>query len=376
MRTIISLTLLSAVIIFASCTPKLAPGASSTAQGGLFDRKGKSKKSKPEREPLQFVTDTTTECAIETDGDDSLSQLADLVTNRPAVEVEAPTVEPTTVEEPDTLAAPPTHDFESAETEHIKISRYNPFGDNSRFTVNLEESGGVYPYRGKFLSGYGYRGRSMHSGVDLKGIPRDTIRSVFDGTVRLAKPYSGYGNVVVVRHDNGLETVYSHNVRNLVRVGDKVKAGEAVALIGRTGRATTEHCHFELRVQGVTLNPSLMLDYNNMTLRSGKLVITKKGGSISGSFRESTSDATAETEIPTPKRDSGAATTATAASGSATAVAGTDAAPSKPTYHTVVRGDTLSGIAKRYGTTVTKLCQLNGIKTTSILSLKQRIKLQ
>lgn len=374
MRTIISLTLLSAVIIFASCTPKLAPGASSTAQGGLFDRKGKSKKSKPEREPLQFVTDTTTERAADTD--DSLSQLADLVTNRPPVEIEAPTVAPVTIEEPDTLAAPPIHDFEPAETEHIKISRYNPFGDNNRFTVNLEESGGVYPYRGKFLSGYGYRGRSMHSGVDLKGIPRDTIRSVFDGTVRLAKPYSGYGNVVVVRHDNGLETVYSHNVRNLVRVGDKVKAGEAVALIGRTGRATTEHCHFELRVQGVTLNPSLMLDYNNMTLRSGKLVITKKGGSISGSFREAKSDATAETEIPTPKRDSGAATTATASSGTASAEATTDSAPSKPAYHTVVRGDTLSGIARRYGTTVTKLCQLNGIKTTSILSLKQKIKLQ
>lgn len=369
MRTIISLTLLSVVIIFASCTSKLAPGASSTARGGLFDRQSKSTKIKTEREPLQFVTDTNTERAADTDG--SLSQLADLVTNRPAVELEAPTVTPTPIEEPETLAAPPAHDFEPAETEHVKTSRYNPFGDNNRFTVNLEESGGVYPYRGKFLSGYGYRGRSMHSGVDLKGIPRDTIRSVFDGTVRLAKPYSSYGNVVVVRHDNGLETVYSHNVRNLVRVGDKVKAGEAVALIGRTGRATTEHCHFELRVQGVTLNPSLMLDYNNMTLRSGTLVITKKDGSISGSFRESTSDATAEAEISTPKRDSGSATTATASSRTA---ATTYSAPSK--YHTVVSGDTLSGIAKQHGTTVTKLCQLNGIKATSILSLKQKIKLQ
>jgi len=90
--------------------------------------------------------------------------------------------------------------------------------------------------------------------------------SAFDGIVRLAKPYYAYGNVIVVRHYNGLETVYSHNSKNLVKPGDYVKAGQPIALTGRTGRATTEHLHFEVRVNGQHFNPNLVFDLQERKL--------------------------------------------------------------------------------------------------------------
>lgn len=94
----------------------------------------------------------------------------------------------------------------------------------------------------KVISAYGTRGG--HSGADIKTCAKDTIRAAFDGVVRMSKPYYAYGNLVVVRHANGLETIYSHNFKNLVQSGDTVKAGQPIGLTGRTGRATTEACAF------------------------------------------------------------------------------------------------------------------------------------
>lgn len=105
----------------------------------------------------------------------------------------------------------------------------------------------------------------MHTGVDIKAVPNDTIRAAFSGVVRMSKPYSGYGNIIVIRHYNGMETAYAHNSRNLVTVNDVVKAGDPIALAGRTGRATTEHLHFEFRVANQALNPSLLLEHRKPT---------------------------------------------------------------------------------------------------------------
>ena len=96
----------------------------------------------------------------------------------------------------------------------------------------------------------------------------------------MAKPYGAYGNVIVIRHPNGLETVYSHNVKNLVKSGDVVKAGMAIGLTGRTGRATTEHLHFETRINGQHFNPGLIFDMKKGTLRTDYLQCTKKGKGI------------------------------------------------------------------------------------------------
>ena len=131
------------------------------------------------------------------------------------------------------------------------------------------------------ISPYG-GARKNHTGTDLKTKPRDKIRAVFDGVVRFSGKYSAYGNMVVVRHANGLETCYSHNAKNLVRVGDRVKAGDAIATVGRTGRATTEHCHFEVRVNGVPFNSDYIFDHGRHALRKDKLTFTRKSnGTIS-----------------------------------------------------------------------------------------------
>ena len=108
----------------------------------------------------------------------------------------------------------------------------------------------------------------------------DTIRSAFNGVVRMSKPYSAYGNVVVVRHDFGLETIYSHNFKNLVHCGDTVKAGQPIALTGRTGRASTEHLHFETRVNGQHFDPNIIFNMKEQTLNRQRIGCSKKGNGI------------------------------------------------------------------------------------------------
>lgn len=132
---------------------------------------------------------------------------------------------------------------------------------------------------GKVISPYGGRRRG-HTGADIKTCANDTIVAAFDGVVRMAKPYAAYGNVIVIRHYNGLETIYSHNSKNLVQPGDRVKAGQPVALTGRTGRATTEHLHFETRINGQHFNPNIVFNMETRKLRRKSLVCTQKGGNI------------------------------------------------------------------------------------------------
>lgn len=275
---------------------------------------------------------------------------------------------------------PPTHNFKPNETEHVKFSYYDPFGTgNNRFVVVLNEQRFCYPYPGKFLSGYGQRGRSMHTGVDIKGIKNDTVRAAFAGTVRMSKPYSGYGNCVVIRHKNGLETLYGHNSRNLVRVGDVVRAGDPIALIGRTGRATTEHCHFEVRIQGQHINPALILDYQNHKLRSGVLSVTKRSnGRILAVNRASGLAPSEATDVEDADSQS-----TIAAGGGETRLASTSPKGASSTaggaavsVYTVKSGDTLWGIARRYGTTVAKICSLNNLDREATLPLGKKLKLR
>ena len=136
--------------------------------------------------------------------------------------------------------------FSDMEVNHVRVATPGLFSKENCVMLDLKSLSRNYSFPlpgGKVISGYGTRGG--HSGDDIKTCARDTIRAAFDGVVRMAKPYGAYGNVIVIRHPNGLETVYSHNVKNLVKSGDVVKAGMAIGLTGRTGRATTEHLHFE-----------------------------------------------------------------------------------------------------------------------------------
>ena len=161
------------------------------------------------------------------------------------------------------------------------LTASDPFGGGAKFTLNLAnitEKEWCYPLPGaKVISPYGPRGGRMHSGVDLKTKPSDPIYAAFDGVVTMSQVYSGYGNCVVLRHANGLETLYSHNVKNLVKVGDKVKSGQQIALTGRTGRATTEHLHFEVRVNGKHYNPNIIFDHTTRQLKKDQVTFYKNG---------------------------------------------------------------------------------------------------
>ena len=118
-----------------------------------------------------------------------------------------------------------------------------------------------------FHSPYGSRGGRRHTGVDLKTVNKDNILAAFDGEVVFSGPFSGYGNLIRIRHDNGLETYYSHNSKNLVKVGEQVKAGQVIALTGQTGRASTPHLHFETRIGGQAVNPNRFFDHQTYSIR-------------------------------------------------------------------------------------------------------------
>lgn len=171
--------------------------------------------------------------------------------------------------------------FTSSEILWVKVKTPGLFGGNSRFNVDLTDLSDSakwhMPLPGcHIISPFGGR-RKHHSGDDIKTRPNDRLYAVFDGVVRLSRAIGGYGNVLVIRHPNGLETVYSHNSRNFVHSGDTVRAGDVVGLTGRTGRATTEHCHFELRINGQAVNPVIMFDFAGNTIKKGIYTATAGG---------------------------------------------------------------------------------------------------
>lgn len=193
----------------------------------------------------------------------------------------------------------------------------------------------------KITSKFGPRRRRMHNGLDLKVYIGDTIVAAFDGKVRIVKfERRGYGNYVVIRHENGLETVYGHLSKQLVKPDQLVKAGEPIGLGGNTGRSTGSHLHFETRFLGVAINPVYMFDFPNQDVVADSYLFVRNTGSRASAVR------------------------------GALASAGT---PSDGTvkYHKVRSGDTLSKIASKRGVSVDRLCKLNNIKKTTILRIGQ-----
>ena len=153
----------------------------------------------------------------------------------------------------------------------------DPFTITNTFRLDLEkieEKAWAYPLPdAKVISPYG--GKRRHSGVDLKTKANDEIVAAFDGEVVASGPYYGYGNCIRIKHAYGLETLYSHQSKNFVKKGDKVKAGQVIGLTGRTGRATTEHLHFEMSFGGRRLDPAIVFDHSNHKLKAATLHLTK-----------------------------------------------------------------------------------------------------
>lgn len=138
-----------------------------------------------------------------------------------------------------------------------------------------------YPLPGaKVISPYGRRGGRAHSGVDIKTTPGDNILAALDGDVVMSQRYAAYGNLIKIRHQKGFETWYSHNSKNLVSVGDHVKAGQVIALTGQTGRATTAHLHFECRLNGKAFNPTLLFDHSTHSVKMKALESFIKTGKL------------------------------------------------------------------------------------------------
>lgn len=156
----------------------------------------------------------------------------------------------------------------------------DPFTITNTFRLDLEkieEKAWAYPLPdAKVISPYG--GKRRHSGVDLKTKANDEIVAAFDGVVVASGPYFGYGNCIRIKHAYGLETLYSHQSKNFVKKGDKVKAGQVIGLTGRTGRATTEHLHFEMSFGGKRLDPAIVFDHGNHKLKAATLHLTKGKG--------------------------------------------------------------------------------------------------
>lgn len=218
------------------------------------------------------------------------------------------------------------------------------------FLINLKHF--CMPTTSKVItSNFGRRWGRMHKGIDVKVYIGDTIRSAFSGKVRIVKyEAKGYGNYVVIRHYNGLETIYGHMSKHLVKENQIVKAGEPIGLGGNTGRSTGSHLHFETRLCGVALNPALMFDFRNQDVTGdtymfhrdtyeNESVLANKARGKSADDDEAVAE---ETSSSKSRKQSSASS-------------------SDIRYHKVKRGETLSSIAKKRGTTIDKLCKLNHI---------------
>lgn len=222
------------------------------------------------------------------------------------------------------------------------------------------------PHPGYITSPYGYRKRfrRMHKGVDLKLNMGDTIRAAFDGRVRIKNfDRKGYGNYIVLRHTNDLETVYGHMSAFLVEPDQYVKAGDPIGLGGNTGRSTGPHLHFETRYMGYAINPCAIFDFANQTTHTDTYTFTKSTYQNARNFSPAANSAYAKQYLKDhPNKPYVRNSGSSAGSGSST--------------YRVRKGDSLSKIASRNGTTVAKLCKLNGLKTTSKLQVGQKIKLR
>ncbi len=218
------------------------------------------------------------------------------------------------------------------------------------FLINLKHF--CMPTTSKVVtSNFGRRWGRMHKGIDVKVYIGDTIRAAFSGKVRIVRYEArGYGNYVVIRHYNGLETIYGHMSKHLVEENQVVKAGDPIGLGGNTGRSTGSHLHFETRLCGVALNPALMFDFRNQDVTGDTYMFHKdtyQNESVLANKRNGKSDASLASSSNGSSRGK---------SGSSSSAASADVR-----YHKVRRGETLSSIAKKRGTTVAKLCKLNHI---------------
>lgn len=189
----------------------------------------------------------------------------------------------------------------------------------------------VHPFDGPVTSTFGWRDSTKHNGIDIDLNKGDKVLAAFDGMVRVAKQYGGFGNVVIIRHYNGLETVYAHLSKIKVKPGQVIAAGQMVGLGGSTGHSTGSHLHFEVRFKGVPVNPKYLISFTEQKLLCNELVIKQTKWGLA-------------------------------------------AYPKDVHCYTIEKGDTIFEIARRFGTTTASIKQLNGFTNGRIrLKVGQQI---
>lgn len=214
----------------------------------------------------------------------------------------------------------------------------------------------VFPVDGIVTSRYGYRNGRHHSGIDVDLNTGDSVRSVWSGKVRYAKYNDGgFGNLVIVRHYNGLETFYAHLSKLLVVPNQDVKAGDVIGLGGNTGRSYGAHLHFEVRFYDASINPEEIIDFTKREVKDENLFIHKSlfrpGAKPTDTFDEPGEIIKEETPVPVIQ-------------------------PAQRKYYKVRSGDTLSEIASRNNTTISKICQLNNIRPTTTLQIGRSLRVK
>jgi murein DD-endopeptidase MepM/ murein hydrolase activator NlpD len=200
--------------------------------------------------------------------------------------------------------------------------------------------GYVHPFSGGVTSNFGPRRRRFHYGIDIDLETGDLVGAAFDGKVRIVKKSESYGNVVVIRHNNGLETFYAHLSKTNVEVGQDVLAGDVVGLGGNTGHSHGSHLHFEVRYMGQPINPSTIISFDQQKLISNTFTLDKNTFSYIHEAKK------------LAKKSKG-----------------------KGKIYVVRKGDTLSIIARKYGTSVQTICKKNRLKKNGHLHKGQKIKI-
>lgn len=249
---------------------------------------------------------------------------------------------------PDSL---PVHNILLNEAYIVPAMEMYPDWENTRvhYTAELPDSfridltGFVMPTESRKITdifGYRPRRRRMHSGLDIKVQTGDTIYAAFDGKVRITNyQRRGYGHYVVIRHNNGIETLYAHLSKKLVTEDQNVKAGDPIGLGGNTGRSTGSHLHFETILLGKCIDPALLFDFKNQTTTGNSYVYRKPGSKYieNGKVKY---------------------------------------AGPEPKYHKVKKGDTIERIARKHGVSQRTIMKLNGLNSRSILHPGQNLRYQ